>query len=142
MCIIIRASFLKWKGFAATGALFVASECAVEKARGKSDIYNAVVGGCVAGAALSAGGRRESERRGAIDVLGTDFIWRWCTGNGVWVWRFCIVQRGNWDDDTQWLSVKVWRGQRLGGRRGEEEEIVVMAVRGRALFWMEMQMHL
>jgi import inner membrane translocase subunit TIM22 len=42
------------RGFALAGGVFVACECVIEKKRGKSDIFNPVLGGCAAGAALSA----------------------------------------------------------------------------------------
>lgn len=44
-----------WYGrsFAVVGLLFAGAECVVEKARGKSDIWNGLGGGCVAGAMLS-----------------------------------------------------------------------------------------
>jgi import inner membrane translocase subunit TIM22 len=44
------------KGFGAMGALFAGSECVIEKARAKHDIYNAVYAGCAAGGALAASG--------------------------------------------------------------------------------------
>jgi len=41
------------KNFAKIGGIFSAVECVVEKTRGKHDIQNAVVSGCVAGAGLA-----------------------------------------------------------------------------------------
>lgn len=40
-----------WYGrsFAVVGLLFAGSECVIEKARGKSDVWNGIVGGCAAG---------------------------------------------------------------------------------------------
>lgn len=44
-----------WYGrsFAVVGLLFAGSECVIEKARGKSDIWNGLAGGCAAGAMLA-----------------------------------------------------------------------------------------
>lgn len=44
-----------WYGrsFAVVGLLFAGSECVVEKARGRTDVYNGLVGGCAAGAMMS-----------------------------------------------------------------------------------------
>eukprot|EP00019_Armaparvus_languidus_P012745 CAMPEP_0168584414 /NCGR_PEP_ID=MMETSP0420-20121227/3124_1 /TAXON_ID=498008 /ORGANISM="Pessonella sp." /LENGTH=180 /DNA_ID=CAMNT_0008619209 /DNA_START=867 /DNA_END=1409 /DNA_ORIENTATION=- len=44
------------RGFALAGGVYVGCECLIEKRRGKSDIWNAIMGGCAAGAALSAKG--------------------------------------------------------------------------------------
>ncbi|CAE7816340.1 Timm22 [Symbiodinium sp. KB8] len=41
------------KNFAKVGGIFSAVECVVEKSRGKHDIQNSVISGCIAGAALS-----------------------------------------------------------------------------------------
>ncbi len=43
-----------WYGrsFAVVGLLFAGSECVIEKARGKSDIWNGIAGGCAAGTPL------------------------------------------------------------------------------------------
>jgi import inner membrane translocase subunit TIM22 len=41
------------KGFAAFGAVYASSECAVEKFRAKHDIYNAGYAGCFTGSILA-----------------------------------------------------------------------------------------
>ena len=41
------------RGFALAGGVYVACECVVEKGRGKADIWNALYGGCLAGAVLA-----------------------------------------------------------------------------------------
>ena len=41
------------KNFAKVGGIFSAVECVVEKTRGKHDIQNAVLSGCIAGAGLA-----------------------------------------------------------------------------------------
>lgn len=45
----------KWygKSFGVVGTIFAGSECVIEKARGRSDIYNGLGGGCFSGAALA-----------------------------------------------------------------------------------------
>ena len=52
------------KGFGMAGALFVAAECTVEKYRGRTDIWNSVIGGCAAGAALAANGGPQAAAAG------------------------------------------------------------------------------
>jgi mitochondrial import inner membrane translocase subunit TIM22 len=42
------------KGFGAVGAIFAGSECVIEKARAKHDMYNSVYAGCFTGGALAA----------------------------------------------------------------------------------------
>lgn len=42
------------KNFAMVTAVFSGVECAIEKTRGKKDIFNGVSAGCVTGAALAA----------------------------------------------------------------------------------------
>lgn len=42
------------KNFARFGIAFSMAECTVEKIRARHDIYNSVLGGCVAGAVMSA----------------------------------------------------------------------------------------
>ena len=42
------------KGFGAVGAVFAGSECVIEKARAKHDMYNSVYAGCFTGGALAA----------------------------------------------------------------------------------------
>ena len=41
------------KGFGAMGALFAGSECVIEKARAKHDIYNSVYAGCFTGGSIA-----------------------------------------------------------------------------------------
>ena len=41
------------KSFGMVGAIFAGSECVVEKARGKTDVWNGVLGGCATGAGLA-----------------------------------------------------------------------------------------
>lgn len=41
------------KSFAVVGFLFAGSECVIEKARGRTDIWNGLAGGCAAGAMLA-----------------------------------------------------------------------------------------
>lgn len=49
-----KATVRMSKNFAPMSAVFVYSECLCEKARGKHDMWNPIIGGCAAGAALSA----------------------------------------------------------------------------------------
>ncbi|KAL2915386.1 Mitochondrial import inner membrane translocase subunit tim22 [Polyrhizophydium stewartii] len=42
------------KSFAVIGAVFASSECVIESFRAKHDIYNNIMSGCFAGAAMSA----------------------------------------------------------------------------------------
>lgn len=42
------------KNFAKFGASFSAAECTIEKVRARHDIWNSIIGGCVAGAYMSA----------------------------------------------------------------------------------------
>jgi len=67
------------KNLAVIGAVFSVSECFVEKARGKSDRWNAVYGGCVTGGVLAANAGPQAMAVGcagfaafsyAIDALG------------------------------------------------------------------------
>lgn len=44
------------RSFAVAGAVFVTFECLIEKQRGKTDIWNPILGGCAAGAALGVRG--------------------------------------------------------------------------------------
>ena len=44
------------KTFASLSAVFVATECATESIRGKEDMYNGLISGCVTGAVLSRSG--------------------------------------------------------------------------------------
>mmetsp|Transcript_29741 Transcript_29741/g.41072 ORF Transcript_29741/g.41072 Transcript_29741/m.41072 type:complete len:161 (+) Transcript_29741:160-642(+) len=46
-------SFSYAKGFAAFGAVYSTSECAIEKVRAKHDIYNAGLAGCFTGGVLA-----------------------------------------------------------------------------------------
>lgn len=46
------------QGFGIAGAVFVATECSIEKWRARHDIYNSVFGGLTAGAALGAWNKR------------------------------------------------------------------------------------
>ena len=48
------------KSFGVVGTLFAGSECVVEKARARSDIYNGLGGGCISGAALAYKGGPQS----------------------------------------------------------------------------------
>jgi mitochondrial import inner membrane translocase subunit TIM22 len=44
------------RSFALAGTVFATFECLIEKKRGKADIWNPVLGGCAAGAALGVRG--------------------------------------------------------------------------------------
>jgi len=48
-----RKSWSYAKGFGAMGSLFAGSECVIEKARAKHDMYNSIYAGCFAGGALA-----------------------------------------------------------------------------------------
>ena len=49
-----RSTVRMSKQFAPMSAVFVYSECMCERIRGKHDMWNPIIGGCAAGAALSA----------------------------------------------------------------------------------------
>eukprot|EP01091_Cochliopodium_minus_P015060 TRINITY_DN5261_c0_g1_i1.p1 TRINITY_DN5261_c0_g1~~TRINITY_DN5261_c0_g1_i1.p1 ORF type:complete len:172 (-),score=37.15 TRINITY_DN5261_c0_g1_i1:80-595(-) len=48
-----KTSWWYGKSFAMVGLLFTGSECLVEKARGKKDSYNGILGGCITGSLLA-----------------------------------------------------------------------------------------
>ena len=48
-----RGALWYGKSFGTVGFLFAGSECLIEKARGRTDIWNGLGGGCLSGAALS-----------------------------------------------------------------------------------------
>eukprot|EP01129_Flabellula_baltica_P007864 TRINITY_DN3084_c0_g1_i1.p1 TRINITY_DN3084_c0_g1~~TRINITY_DN3084_c0_g1_i1.p1 ORF type:complete len:116 (-),score=22.55 TRINITY_DN3084_c0_g1_i1:18-365(-) len=49
-----RAGWQSGKGFAVWGAVWSGTECAVEKARGKTDLGNSLIAGCITGIVLTA----------------------------------------------------------------------------------------
>ena len=48
-----KSSWGMAKNFAMVGLVFAGTECVIERARAKSDIYNSLGAGCISGAALS-----------------------------------------------------------------------------------------
>ena len=52
----VGSSSRSWgKNLAVIGAVFSCTECFIEKARGRSDKWNPVAGGCITGAVLAHG---------------------------------------------------------------------------------------
>ncbi|KAI8814563.1 Tim17/Tim22/Tim23/Pmp24 family-domain-containing protein [Cladochytrium replicatum] len=51
-----RRMYSSARNFGTMGAIFAGTECVIETFRGKHDIYNGVVGGCITGAMLAANG--------------------------------------------------------------------------------------
>lgn len=47
------------RSFARLGAVFALCDCAVEKTRARHDLWNSLIGGCIAGAALSSAPRTQ-----------------------------------------------------------------------------------
>jgi import inner membrane translocase subunit TIM22 len=52
-CKVGKSSLWYGKSFGVVGFLFAGSECLLEKGRGRTDIWNNVGGGCMAGAVMA-----------------------------------------------------------------------------------------
>ena len=83
------------KNLMVIGAVFSCSECFLEKTRGRTDRWNSIGGGCIAGGVLGAPGAcRSRSSRAASPALTRAYSARsWTASGRDGVCRLCRVQR-------------------------------------------------
>merc|ERR1711879_166765 len=64
-----RNALVMGKNFAWVGLVFAGTECLIEKARGKSDMWNNMSAACLSGAVLAAGGGPQAAAFGCVGFV-------------------------------------------------------------------------